>query len=172
MKLNRIRLINGDEKLLQTILKGDPYLSQELKLTIPKKWSEFGKEIFEFTLEALKANPSEGKWLVYLPIETDSKTLIGTCGYKGGPDEEGMVEIGYEVAEDFRNQGYATEITELLVRLAFADDRVRKIQAHTLAEKNASVRVLEKCGFKFVKEFMEEEDGLVWKWERPRSTYQ
>ena len=43
------------------------------------------------------------------------------------------------------------------------DKRVKKIRADTFAEKNASVRVLEKCNFKFIEEYYDEE-GLTWKW--------
>lgn len=164
MKSDRITLINCDERLLKVILKGDEYLSKELELTIPNQWSEFGNEIFKYTLNKIEENPSQLKWFSYLPVDNKTKTLIGSCGYKGEPDENGIVEIGYEVARDYRNQGYATEITELLVQNAFKDDKVKKVQAHTLAEKNASVRVLEKCKFKFVEEYFDEEDGKIWKW--------
>lgn len=167
MKSDRIYLINCDEKLLKTILKGDKYLSQKLEINIPNQWCNFGKEIFGYTLEKIKEKPTEVKWFSYLAIENKTRTLIGSCGFKGAPDQEGMVEIGYEVAEDFRNQGYATEMTRLLIDLAFMDEKVKKIQAHTFAEKNASVRVLEKCNFNFIKESHDENDhGLIWKWVR------
>ncbi len=103
-----------------------------------------------------------------MTIDHQTKTLLGSCGYKGEPDENGMVEIGYEVAKDFRNQGYATEMAQLLLENAFQDANVKIVEAHTLAQKNASVRVLEKCKFKFVEEYFDEEDGLIWKWERRR----
>ncbi len=90
--------------------------------------------------------------------------MLRSCGYKGEPDENGMVEIGYEVAKDYRNRSYATEITNLLINNAFQDKMAKTIQAHTLAERNASVRVLEKCNFQFVEAYNDEDDGLIWKW--------
>ena len=41
-----------------------------------------------------------------LPIEIETNTLIGSCGFKGEPIN-GKVEIGYEVTELFRNKGYS-----------------------------------------------------------------
>ncbi len=164
MNTNRLRLVACDEKLLEVILLGDAQLSKELGIIIPPQWSEFGMVIFEYTLTQIRENPHHIGWYAYLPIETMTNTLLGTCGYKGGPDENGMVEIGYEVAKDFRNQGYASEITKMLISHAFSDERVQHIQAHTLAEKNASVRVLEKNGFRFIEEKEDEEDGKIWKW--------
>ena len=160
----RISLIHCDEELLEAILKGDKYLSEYLNIQVPNPWNEFGRVVFKYVLKKVKNNPDECIWLTYLPIDRQKKVLIGSCGYKGKPDENGLIELGYEVAKEYRNQGYATEITKLLVQNAFEDEQVSTIQAHTLAEKNASVRVLEKCNFKFAKELMDSEDGLIWKW--------
>src|SRR5688500_7586251 len=38
--------------------------------------------------------------------------VIGDCGAFGWPDEDGLVEIGYGLAEPFRGHGYATEAAE------------------------------------------------------------
>lgn len=168
MKSSRITLINCDEKLLKVVLDGEKQLSNALDVSIPDKWGEFGKEVLEHILDKVKEQPTNAKWYFYLPIETDTKSLLGSCGYKGAPDENGMVEIGYEVAEEYRNQGFATEITESLTKLAFSDNNVKKIQAHTAAHKNASVRVLEKCNFKFIEESFDLEDGFTWKWVKER----
>ncbi|MCB0375854.1 MAG: hypothetical protein KDD04_08045, partial [Sinomicrobium sp.] len=100
----RIKLIRCDEKLIKLILQGDEYLSKELDIHVPDQWSEFGKEVFEYILRKMEENPVKLKWSSYLPIEKRIKTLLGSCGYKGEPDKEGMVEIGYEVAKDYRNQ--------------------------------------------------------------------
>ena len=59
----------------------------------------------------------------------------------------------------------ATQAATALVQHAGTHAAVKIIRAHTLPEKNASTRVLEKCGFRFVGEAIEPEDGLVWRWE-------
>ena len=41
---------------------------------------------------------------------------------------------------------------------------VRTVIAHTLAEDNASTRVLQKVGIQFVGEHNDPEDGVVWQW--------
>ena len=51
-------------------------------------------------------------------------------------------------------------------RLAKVEGRATLVRAHTLAERNASTRVLEKCGFGLVGEVVDPEDGPVWRWER------
>lgn len=92
--------------------------------------------------------------------------LVGTCGFKGPPEAEGIVEIAYGVAPDHQGKGYATEAAEALVGYAFSSGRVRVVRAHTFSEANASTRVLTKRGFQLVGEVIDPEDGLVWRWER------
>jgi RimJ/RimL family protein N-acetyltransferase len=77
-----------------------------------------------------------------------------------------MVEIAYGIATDHQRKGYATEAAEALVAYAFSSGQVRVVRAHTLAEANASTRVLVKCGFRQVGAVVDPEDGLVWRWER------
>jgi ribosomal-protein-alanine N-acetyltransferase len=108
------------------------------------------------------------KWWTYLPIHVWKNAVIGSCGFKGPPDSDGMVELGYEVIEQYRNRGYAREITHILINLAFKDDSVKKVRAHTLATSNPSASLLEKCGFKKIDEVQDEEDGPMWRWERLR----
>jgi ribosomal-protein-alanine N-acetyltransferase len=101
-------------------------------------------------------------------VERVSGTIVGDCGYKGPPDSDGCVEIAYGVAPDHRGRGYATEAAQALVQFAFKQDAVRLVRAHTLPETNASTRVLSKCGFSYVSEVIDPEDGLVWRWEKHR----
>lgn len=169
MSQNRIQLINCDERLVNIVLKGEKSIAEELNVFVPARWSEYGNAIFKYTLNHLRKNPLHAKWYAYLPVEIESKTLLGTCGFKGEPDESGMVEIGYEVATSHRNLGYATEMAEQLIDIAFQDPRANVVHAHTLAEENASVAVLKKCHFTFVEEYTHPDDGLVWKWLRARN---
>lgn len=159
----RIHLINCNPTILNWILEGDLFLSRKLNINVPENWTEFGGDIFEFSLDAVNKNPKSQIWYAYLPIEIKSNTLLGTCGFKGEP-KDGFVEIGYEVSRAFRNRGYATDMVKNLINLAFSNNSVHSIVAYTLASNNPSVRVLKKCGFIFVKEVFDEEDGYLWKW--------
>ena len=90
----------------------------------------------------------------------------GWGGFKG-PPEDGVVELGYEIAEARQGAGLATAATRAMLEESFVDDRVIAVIAHTLAERNASNRVLEKAGFSFDGEA--DEDGeSVWRWRLAR----
>jgi RimJ/RimL family protein N-acetyltransferase len=101
-------------------------------------------------------------------VHRGTGSAVGGCGFKGPPEGDGVVEIAYGVDPEHRGNGYATEAAEALVIYAFGDPRVRLVRAHTAPEANASTRVLTKCGFRYVGEVVDPEDGLVWRWEKPR----
>ena len=100
-------------------------------------------------------------------IHTIDNLLIGMGGFPGPPDSDGVAEIAYGIAPAYQGKGYATEVAKALIDFASTDPRVQRIRAHTLAETNASTRVLEKCGFEKVAETIDPENNLpIWRWER------
>jgi RimJ/RimL family protein N-acetyltransferase len=115
------------------------------------------------------ATPGDVWALGFAIVERDSGATVGDCGYKGPPDAEGCVEIAYGVAPEHRGRGIATEAAAALTAYAQAQEFVRCVLAHTLPERNASTRVLEKCGFRRIGPVIDPEDGLVWRWEKPRT---
>ncbi len=98
-------------------------------------------------------------------VHRENGAVIGSCGYKGPPSPDAVVEIAYGLAPEYWGRGYATEAARALVAFAFDSGRVRLVCAHTRPEPNASTRVLTKCGFTYVGEVIDPEDGLVWRWE-------
>jgi [ribosomal protein S5]-alanine N-acetyltransferase len=117
-------------------------------------------------LARVHASAPEDPWVHgFSLVQQGTRAAVGRCGFKGPPDGDGVVEIAYGVDPDHRGKGYATEAAEALVTYAFADPRVRVVRAHTFPEANASTRVLTKCGFRYIGEVTDPEDGLVWRWE-------
>lgn len=101
----------------------------------------------------------------FIVVDATSSLAIGCAGFKGPPDDQGVVEIAYGIVPDFENQGFATKAASELLKFAFNDKTVRKAIAHTLPEANASTRVLTKNGFEKTAEVEDPEDGFVWRWE-------
>lgn len=104
----------------------------------------------------------------FFVVDRATRVVIGSAGFKGPPDDTGMVEIAYGIAPDFEGRGYATEAATALVAFAFDSALVDLVRAHTLPTPNASTRVLTKCGFRHVGDVVDPDDGPVWRWERSR----
>src|SRR3954452_13650348 len=81
--------------------------------------------------------------------ERASGMVVGMCGFKGGVDADGAVEIAYAVDEMYRRRGYAKEAARALTEFAFSAG-AKIVRAHTLPEPSWSTRVLAACGYHFV----------------------
>jgi RimJ/RimL family protein N-acetyltransferase len=98
-------------------------------------------------LTAQRCNRAEGPYRPWsLRLRADG-LLIGGAGFRGPPDVDGSVEIGYGLAAEYRGQGLASEAVKAIVHLAFADLTVHRVVAGTSAGNHASQRVLERNGF-------------------------
>ena len=121
-------------------------------------------------LEALRSATHADPWRHgFFIADPENRRIVGTAGFKGPPDADGVVEIAYGVAPEYQCRGYATEAAKALVDFAFADTRVRIVRAHTLPEPNASTRVLARNNFRRLGEVIDSEDGRVWRWELARA---
>jgi ribosomal-protein-alanine N-acetyltransferase len=122
-------------------------------------------------LARVNASTSADPWTHgFAVVHRSSGTVIGSCGYRGPPGPEAIVEIAYGVDPAYQGRGYATEAARALIAFAFASGRVRLVRAHTRPAESASTRVLTKCRFERVGEVVDPEDGLVWRWELKSET--
>ncbi len=124
------------------------------------------REIGAATAAFLARAGGDARWGSFLAVDAASRLVIGTCSYKGPPDADGAVEIAYYTLPLYRGRGYATGMAALLAARAAAPPPARTVRAHTLPERNASARILEKLGFTRLGQVVDPEDGPVWRWER------
>jgi len=104
------------------------------------------REAYGEMLRGSLDNPEDWGWhALWLIVRKDGKR-IGNLSFKGSPDE-GVVELGYGIDEEYRGYGYATEAVETILAWAFDQPGVTAVAAETEEGNAASRRVLEKCGF-------------------------
>jgi [ribosomal protein S5]-alanine N-acetyltransferase len=118
----------------------------------------------EMYLEQLKRDSSVKGWGVWFVILRENHQVIGDIGFKGKPNEQKTVEIGYGIIPAAQNKGFATEAVQGLIDWAFSSGQVEKVIAECLEDNIASIRVLEKIGMErtFAKDEM-----LYWELENP-----
>ena len=161
----RMLLVPANVFLLQAAIESDGALGAALGVNMIEGWTEFGRDPFVYALTMMEEDHRSAGWVNYFPVLRRDQTLVGNGGFKGRPNAEGWVEIGYEIAPAYRNQGLATEFAMALIDIALTSSEVKGICAHTLAEENASCAVLRKCGFEKTAEIEDPDDGLIWRWE-------
>ena len=154
-----VTLVRADVAVLDAALAGDEELAEHLRCAVVPRWVSFAGPLHA-TRDALVKDPTLAEWGTRLFLAGEPPELVGWGGYKG-PPRDGRVELGYEIAESRWGRGLATDAVRAMLAEAFADPDVSAVIAHTLPEPNASTRVLEKAGFRFVGPAVE--DGLeVW----------
>ena len=104
------------------------------------------KAAYTEMLDGALSHPDRWEWYAIWMVELKDGTHIGEFCFKG-IGEEGDVEIGYSVAEDWRDRGYASEAVAALVDWALKQSGVVRVTAETEPSNVASQRVLEKSGF-------------------------
>ena len=108
-----------------------------------------------------------GGWVI---LEKASGDFLGGCSLKPALDSRSAVEMGFgaeeiEVGYGLRRRswgkGYATELVQALVRMAFTKFGAPCVVASVSIDNVASVRVLEKAGLRRIGEavYLPGEDG-------------
>jgi RimJ/RimL family protein N-acetyltransferase len=130
---------------------------------VPAGWPEFPESV-EFTLAKLTEHPYQADWWMHFFLAEGGAKLVGSGGF-AGPPRSGVVEIGYEIAPEYRDRGLATAAARAMIDKATASSsRVTTVIAHTLPRQSPSTSVLRRLGFDHVGEVDDVEDGTVWRW--------
>lgn len=105
-----------------------------------------------------------GRWAV---IEKNSGDFLGWCGLKHDPAHH-ETDIGFRFFKIHWNNGYATESAKACLQKGFSTFGLQRIIGRAMKENTASVKVLEKLGMVFEKEFdfYQGHAGLLYKIEK------
>jgi [ribosomal protein S5]-alanine N-acetyltransferase len=143
----RLRLIAITPQLLRADLIA---LSQILLADVPSTWppEHWEPHVFDLLEEQYLTTPVTLSWNRYIVLRTETPTLIGTVGAFAKPEAE--AEVGYSVLTPWQCHGFATESLRALLPAILQSDSVQTISAHTYPHLIASIRVLEKCGFRHI----------------------
>jgi RimJ/RimL family protein N-acetyltransferase len=157
----QIELVPGRRELLDAVEGGGEALSRALGgARIVDGWDVSHRALVDRLGRITTGEDDE--WGLHLYLLAAPRTLFGWGGFKG-PPSHGTVELGYEVSPAVEGKGMATAAAAAMVAKARAAG-VRSVIAHTLPERNASCRVLEKNGFELEDRDAREGDRHVWRW--------
>jgi RimJ/RimL family protein N-acetyltransferase len=89
---------------------------------------------------------NHGRWAAHLKLDGE---FIGWCGLKF-LEELNEVDLGYRFMKKYWGQGYATEAAHATLDYGFQVLKLKRIVGRALPGNIASMKVLEKCGMKYV----------------------
>lgn len=139
-----------------------PCTEESISIIRTSEEYEMGPHINKY-LEELKEDSTLLGWGVWFVINQENNTVIGDIGFKGKPNSENIVEIGYGIVPSAQGKGYATEAVQKLIDWAFSNKNINKIVAECLDENIPSIRVLEKLQ---MKRMGSENNMLKWQLEK------
>ena len=115
------------------------YADREEELSYIRRYIDNQYRFFEY-----------GVWSI---LEKEGRRLIGRAGFS---NREGFLEpeLGYVIAVPWQGQGYATEVCSALLSYAGLELGFESINAFTVAENTASIRLLKRLGFEYRDEIL------------------
>lgn len=82
----------------------------------------------------------------------DDNAFIGKCGFNYLPDKSD-IELSYMLDEPYWGNGYAAEIAAAVLEYGLNKLGLKRVVALVYPQNSPSIKVIEKTGFKFVKEY-------------------
>lgn len=83
-------------------------------------------------------------WIILLKSD---RSIIGSAGFIGNPDERGRIEIGFGINKSKRRMGYCREAATALVAWAISQEGVAFIVARCDEQNEASIGAIRRLGF-------------------------
>ena len=156
---DRLRLHPLTRETLRELLEDRRVLGERLHLAIPLSLvSKAVIPAIRIKLEMMaKLPPCFHPWLTYWLIVLGAEQVaVGLVGFKGAPNENSEVDIGYGIVPTHHGRGLATEAVSALLEWAFSHDACQAVVAKNVRSDNAaSHRVLEKLGAEVVEALQE-----------------
>lgn len=139
-------------------------LGERSPIEFPENWpTDEVKSLLPLYIESLEKDNTEYGWGLWLIIDYEEQRVIGDLNFKGKPNDDGIIEMGYSILPKYRQQGYAYEATQALLNWGFAHPSVQVIRAECFQNNQASQRVLEKLGMRCVEK---DKEYLTWELKR------
>ena len=96
----------------------------------------------------LQDDPSSLGWHAWMVIQKKGSLIIGDVGFKGPPEKENTVEIGFSIVPSRRGSGFALEAVSSMVEHALSTHANIRLTAECSADNRPSRKILETCGFR------------------------
>ena len=134
------------------------HLEEEVKKWIPNESYadiEETQDAINFYVDCV--NNKRLPYVLAVELKETGK-LIGDTGVNEVEGKINEVEIGYGISKKYSGKGYATELLNAMTEFIVLTFGIDVLYGRVMRGNNASVRVLEKNGYIFVKEEFGAED--------------
>jgi len=93
-----------------------------------------------------------GLWIFHI---SNTHNFVGYGGIKHAVvEDQDEIELAYAVNSAHWNEGFATEMSEAVLKVGFEESRLQRIVAFTLPHNQGSRSVMEHCGFTYQRDII------------------
>jgi [ribosomal protein S5]-alanine N-acetyltransferase len=165
MKLQtpRLHIIPLSKEQLGNYSISDFSLENSLNVnTIPRIVPEFLANVINNKIIPSVSDTSKNPlyYTFWTIISKQENVMVADCCFKGEPNDNGEIEIGYGTYPAFEGKGFMTEAVGAMIRWAFAQPNVRAITAQTDPSNIASQKILQKNNFV---QYGQTEENILWR---------
>ena len=173
MKLEtaRLTLFATELKHFELVMQSKKLLGEYLGMNVPPSFPE-SEDALPWFYDLVRADEALVGWLSFWALHRADNALIASVGFKGKPDANGKIEIGYSVIPEYRRQGFASEMVEAALGYGFANPAVTAILAQTRVDNFPSMKVLERFGMKQTGTSHDEDEGEMFVWKLKRDEWE
>jgi ribosomal-protein-alanine N-acetyltransferase len=151
IETSRLLIIPLSAEELDLYVKFNEMLERKLQLAVSGRtvMPEIKKRVQEQILPMMNGSAADAYlfFTFWLAVEKMSRIIVAELGFKGGPDENAEIEIGYATYPEHRGKGYMTEAIQGICNWVEGRAEVRGINAETEESNKASIGVLQKNKF-------------------------
>jgi [ribosomal protein S5]-alanine N-acetyltransferase len=122
----------------------DPNVSRFILSSIPETLDQAREEMI-YWIDLFYKNTG----LYWAIVEKKTDKMVGAVGYHDFNRYNNRAEISYDLAKQYWNKGIMTKAMNVALKYAFEKLLINRVQASTIKENEASIKLLEKCNFKF-----------------------
>jgi RimJ/RimL family protein N-acetyltransferase len=133
-------------------------------VALPADWNRQAESALRFRRTQMEADPSTRPWLLRLIVIRDTGQMAGYVNFHGPPQDEGWVEIGYQIEPEFRRRGLAFEAA--MAMFSWAGQRgVCRFRLSISPHNEPSLAMAQKMRFTRTGEQWDDIDGLEYVFE-------
>jgi GNAT superfamily N-acetyltransferase len=121
--VDSVELVNLDVEATDLLLASPEAFEKHYRLSLGAH-RELAASVARQTRDVVAPRSPDPRWWGYLAVHPTDRDVVGTCGFRAGPDANGEVEIAYFTFPGFEGQGVATAMAWRLLH-EVAERRLR-----------------------------------------------
>lgn len=130
-------------------------------------------ELLTMRLAQCYEEPAYAPWTLRAIVLRETGQMVGHIGFHTEPNPDYLAELapnalefGYSVYTEFRRRGFAEEACRGVMDWAAGQPGVERFVLSISPENEPSLALAQKLGFVRISEWIDEEDGVEWVFER------